>query len=144
MLKSLSPVEEKNLIDSIALKLPNPKAYMRLSNKEKENLLAQYNGSTKLSLQLDSGEFVIDQHPILQNLSLPYKESIINVDDKWYYVLPLSDPHLPQRKEDIMGKLIAEYQIVLEEHWLLVLNKAYTVNINEGTLKKVYKNLEKL
>ena len=136
--------EEKYLIDTIALKLPNPRAYIKLSKKEKESLLTQYNGSPKLSLQLDSGEFIIDQHPVLQNLSLPYKGSIINVDNRWYYVLPLSDPYLPQRMEDIMGKLIAEYQIVLEERWLLELNKAYTVNINEVTLKKVYKNLEKL
>lgn len=135
---------ERRLIDSIALKVPNTKAYKKLSKKEKESLLARYNGTPQLSLQLDSGEFVIDQHPVLQNLSLPYKESVINADNKWYYVLPLRNPEVPVPMTEMMGKLIAEYQVVLEDRWLIELNKAYSVNIDETTLKKVYKKLEKL
>jgi len=135
---------ERSIVDTLALKLPTSKAYLKLSKKEKEGLLAQYNGSPQLSLQLDSGEFIIDQHPVLQNLSLPYKESVINVENKWYYVLPLSDPQLPIPMENTMGKLIAKYQTILEERWLIELKKAYSVNVNEATLKKVYKELEKL
>ena len=135
-------VSERSIVDSLALKLPNAKAYKSLSKKEKEELLAQYNGSPQLSLQLDSGEFVIDQHPVLQNLSLPYKESIINVENKWYYVLPLRDPNLPLPMENVMGKLIADYQVVLEEQWLIELNEAYSVKINETTLKEIYREIE--
>ena len=94
-------------------------------------------------MQLDSGEFIIDQHPVLRSLSLPYKESVINVENKWYYVLPLRNPNLPLPMEDVMGKLIGDYQVVLEEQWLIVLNESYEVNINETALKKVYKKLEK-
>jgi peptidyl-prolyl cis-trans isomerase SurA len=135
---------ERRILDSVALKVPDSKAYKRLSKEEKETLLTQYNGTPQLSLQLDSGEFVIDQHPVLQNLSLPYKESIIYADNKWYYVLPLRNPDLPVPMAEVMGKLIVEYQVVLEDRWLIELNRAYSVNINEATLKKVYKELEKL
>jgi peptidyl-prolyl cis-trans isomerase SurA len=137
-------VSERRIIDSIALKLPNAKAYNSLSMKEKESLLAQYNGTPQLSLQLDSGEFIIDQHPVLQNLSLPYKETIINVDNKWHYVLPLSNPVLPLPMPEVMGKLIAGYQEVLEERWLRELNEVYIVKIDESILKKVYTQIENL
>ena len=111
--------------------------------KEKEGLLAQYNGTPQLSLQLDSGEFIIDQHPVLQNLSLPYKESITKGENEWYYILPLSNPNLPLPMKNVMGKLIADYQVLLEERWLVELNEAHSVKINETTLKGVYKEIEK-
>jgi peptidyl-prolyl cis-trans isomerase SurA len=135
-------VSERRIIDSVALKLPNAKAYNNLTMKEKQGLLAQYNGTPQLSLQLDSGEFVIDQHPVLQNLSLPYKETILNVDNKWYYILPLSNPKLPLPMSEVMGKLIADYQEVLEERWLRELNEVYSVKIDESILKKVYIQIE--
>ena len=137
-------VSERRIIDSIAIKLPNAKAYKSLSMKEKEALLAQYNGTPQLSLHLDSGEFIIDQHPVLQNLSLPYKETIINADSSWYYVLPLSNPELPLPMSEVMGKLIADYQEVLEERWLSVLNEVYIVKIDESILNKVYIQIENL
>lgn len=136
-------VSDRRIIDSLALKVPNAMAYKSLSKNEKEGLLAQYNGTPQLSLQLDSGDFVIEQHPVLQKLSLPYKETIINVENEWYYVLPLSNPNLPLAKEKVMGKLIADYQVVLEERWLKELNEAYSVKINESSLKKVYRQIEK-
>ncbi len=134
----------RQITDSLVLKIPNTIAYKRLSNNEKEDILAQYNGSAQLSLQLDSGEFVIDQHPVLQNLSLPYKESILKVADKWYYVLPLSDPNQPPPIDEVMGMLIADYQDILEERWLKELKETYSVEIDETTLNRVYKKLETL
>ena len=95
-------------------------------------------------MQLDSGEFIIDQHPILKKISLPIKETILNVEDKWYYVIPMRDPNLPLPIEFIKGKLIAGYQLVLEDRWLTELKNTYTVTINSATLKNVYKDLEKL
>jgi peptidyl-prolyl cis-trans isomerase SurA len=134
----------QEIIDSIALRVPTTAIYKSLSNKEKESILNQYNGSPQLSLHLDSGEFVIDQHLVLQNLSLPYRESILKVENKWYYVLPLRDPSQPLPKDAVMGKLIADYQDILEEQWLKELKQAYSVKVNEATLNRVYKKLETL
>ena len=143
LLVAIFSANEQRILDSLVLKIPDTKAYKMLSQKEKELLLTQYNGSPQLSLQLDSGEFIIDRHPVLQNLSLPYKESVLKADNKWYYVLPLRNPNLPVPMDEVMGKMIAEYQVVLEDRWLIELNKAYSINIDQATLKKVYKKLEK-
>jgi peptidyl-prolyl cis-trans isomerase SurA len=134
--------DNQSIIDLIASEVKDTKAYRSLSKEEKDSLVTRNNGMPQLSLHLDSGEFVIDEHPVLQNLSLPYKESIINVDEKWYYVLPLSNPALPLPMENVMGKLIAAYQEVLEEKWLIKLKETYDVSVDETALKKVYKKLE--
>jgi peptidyl-prolyl cis-trans isomerase SurA len=134
--------KDQGAVDSIALEVKDANTYRRLSNKEKDLLLTRNNDSPQLSLQLDSGEYIIDEHPVLQNLSLPYKESIINVGKMWYYVLPLRDPALPVPMKNVMGKLIAAYQEVLEEKWLVKLKETYNVSIDEAALKMVYKKLE--
>jgi len=134
---------DSTIIHSIAMQIPLVKDYKNMSLKEKENMVAQYNGTPQLSLQLDSGEFVIDRHPILQKLALPYSETIINGEKKWYYVMPLRNNNLPIPLKEIKGKLIADYQVVLEERWLAKLKERYAVQINLPTLKNIYKQLEK-
>ena len=45
---------------------------------------------------------------------------------------------------EVLGKLIAGYQDVLEERWLRELNEVYSVKIDESILKKVYTQIENL
>ena len=133
----------KSVIDSVGQSLPDASTYEALSAREKEALLNHYNGGSHVSLQLDSGEFIIARHPVLQKLTLPYKETALNSKEKWYYVIPLHDPYQPQPLAAIKGRLIADYQEVLEKKWLAALKEKYPVEINRTTLKKVYQTLAK-
>lgn len=135
--------KSKATLATIKDSIPTTGAYKKLSIREKEALIARYNEGTPLSLHLDSGEFVIAQHPVLQKLTLPYKESLLNIHDTWFYVIPLSDPYQPLPMDEIRGKLIADYQQELEKRWLKTLKNKYQVEINEKVLKSIYKELEK-
>ncbi len=130
------------IIDSIALQFPDADTYLNTSQKEKQALLTHFNETSQLSLHLDSGNFVIAEHHVLQKLTLPYKATILEDDENWYYVLPLTDPLAPLPLQEVKGKLMAGYQVVLETRWLEELKKKYPVAVKKTNLKKLYKKFE--
>lgn len=130
------------IIDSISLQFPDADAYLNTSQKEKQALLTHFNKTSQLSLQLDSGKFVIAEHHVLQKLTLPYKATVLEDDENWYYVLPLTDPMAPLPLQEVKGKLMAGYQVVLETRWLEELKKKYPVSVKKTNLKKLYKKFE--
>ena len=130
------------MIDSVANVYPNAAAFNNLTIKEKQAILNQNNQDSQLSLQIESDEFVISEHAVLKNLALPYTDSLIELDNKWYYVLVLRSPELPLPLEEIRGRIIADYQEILGKNWLEELNKKYPVEINQAVLNKVYKKFE--
>ncbi len=134
---------QQDVIDSLSRAIPNAGTWQSLPADEKETLASRYNEDTLVSLHLDSGEFVIARHPVLQKLTLPYKETTFAMDDHWYYVIPLRDPYQPIPLAAIKGRIIADYQEVLEDQWLQELKNKYPVTINEPVLKNVYQTLEK-
>jgi peptidyl-prolyl cis-trans isomerase SurA len=136
--------DNRQVLDSVLIDVPGANALNKLTTEEKEVLLNQYNDLSQLSLQLDSGEYVIDKHPVLKNLTLPYTETILKVENRWYYVIPMRNYKEAIPMADIRGKVIADYQLTLEDRWISKLKSKYSVNINSSVLKKVYKQLENL
>jgi len=132
----------QGIIDTVSLQIPDVEAYLKISQEEKQTLLTHYNETSQLSLQLDSGKFVIAEHHVLQKLTLPYKATVIEDGENWYYVLPLTDPSAPLPLQEVKGKLMAGYQVVLENRWLAELKKKYPVAIKKENLKKIYKSFE--
>ena len=132
----------KSMIDSVAIVFPDAATFKNLTTTEKQAILIQNNQDSQLSLQIESGEFVISEHAVLQKLTLPYIDSLIELDSTWYYVLVLRSPELPLPLEEIRGRIIADYQEVLEKNWLKELKDKYPVEVNQAVLNKVYKKFE--
>lgn len=130
------------LIDSVAKVYPNSEAFKNLSLSEKQAVYNHDNQDSQLSLQIESGEFVIREHAVLQKLALPYTDSLIELGGKWYYTLILRTPDQPLPLDDIKGRIISDYQEILEQTWLEELKGKYPIEVNKTELKKVYKELE--
>ena len=130
------------LIDSVAKVYPNSEAFKNLTLSEKQAVYNHDNQDSQLSLQIESGEFVIREHAVLQKLTLPYTDSLIELGGKWYFTLILRTPDQPPPLDDIKGRMISDYQEVLEQTWLEELKGKYLIEVNQTELKKVYKELE--
>jgi len=142
IMAAIFSAKDPDIINDVAQQIAGIEQYKNLSPVEKLDILSHYNDIRPLSLQFDNGEFVIKEHLVLQNLSLPYKPTILNVNDKWHYVLPLSDSSSPLPLKEVRGKIIAGYQLTLEKRWLENLKKKYPVVIKKSALKKIYKEFE--
>jgi peptidyl-prolyl cis-trans isomerase SurA len=132
----------RSQIDSVAKVYPSAEAFNNPVTKEKQAILNHNNQDSQLSLQIEIGEFVISDHAILKNLALPYTDTLIELDSKWYYVLVLRSLDLPVPLEEIRGRIVADYQKVLEKSWLDELRIKYPVEIDQVVLNNVYKKFE--
>ncbi|MEN8249032.1 MAG: peptidylprolyl isomerase [Bacteroidota bacterium] len=136
--------KESWIADSLKERIPDVETYLGLSVIEKEQILNQYNDSTRLSLQLDSGIFVVEEHPILKKISLSDKITTIAVDDSWNYVLVVRDPEEALPFKEIRGRVISDYQQILENNWLGKLKEKFPVEVHKPELTNIYKKFENL
>jgi peptidyl-prolyl cis-trans isomerase SurA len=130
------------VIDSLVKVYPNGETFKNLTLVEKQGIYNHDNQDSQLSLQIESGEFVIEEHAVLQKLALPYTDSLIELGGKWSYIIILRTPDQPLPLNEIKGRIIADYQEVLEQNWLEELKGKYPVEINQIELNKVYKEFE--
>jgi peptidyl-prolyl cis-trans isomerase SurA len=132
----------KVTIDSIQALFPDKESFISLSIAEKEALRRPNNDSTKVSLQLEFGEYKLTENKLLTNFGIPDKPELKQGKEQWYYLLPLRLAGEPRRLAQVRGRLIADYQEELEMAWITELSEKYQVNVDEKTLKLVYKKLE--
>ena len=130
-------------LDSVASIVTDYNTYLNLSEEEKDLLINNNNDSTPLSLQFEQGEFDLNNHPVIVSL-VNGVNGIVQVEEKWHYVVPVRLPNEPRRIDLIKGQLIAGYQEALEKSWMQELRTKYTININNEVLNKVYDKLDAL
>ena len=133
---------QKSVIDSIQNALPNKKSVLGLSKSEKEALQFPKSDSSKVSLWLEIDEYQLDELALIPNGGVTLTPEVKNMDNLWYYLVPIRQAGEARRLSYIRGRVIADYQEALETEWLIELAKKYPVSINEKALKLVYNKLE--
>lgn len=133
---------DKLMIDSVRTLYPSAEAFLAMDREEKEALSDQNNDSTKVSLHLEFGELEIAKHQLLTATGMPADPQIEQINDDWYYMIPIRMAGEPRRLAYVRGRLIADYQDELEQKWITELAKKYPVNVDENALKFVYKKLD--
>lgn len=133
---------DRSIIDSISIEFSNKEKFLALSRQEKEALSDQNNDLTKVSLHLEFGELEIAKHQVLRSTGVPDSPEIEQVEEDWYYLIPIRQIGEPRRLSNVRGRLIAEYQDELEERWLSELAIKYPVIVDEKSLKYVYNKLD--
>ena len=120
--------KEQRAIDSV-------KAYLQIGLTQDE-IMSRVNKDAPLLLQSSQGLFEQGDNKIVDQA----EEELftINEEEKFYLVqtISFSDKEIPD-KEEIKGRLIADYQVQLEKDWVLTLKSKYPVKINNEVVKEV-------
>ncbi len=132
---------DEQVIDSVAAALPDAQAFARWPLAEKQQLMQGNNGTTELSLRLDTGIYEAASHPVLQKLSRPFETARTNTQQGYHYVILLRNPDEPPPLSQVKGQVVAAYQEELERNWGAELRQKYEVAINRKVLEDVYKKL---
>ncbi len=132
---------DAQIIDSVAAALPDAQAFARWPLAEKQPLMQGNNGTTELSLRLDTGLYQAASHPVLQQLSRPFTTARTSTQQEHHYVILLRNPDEPPPLSQVKGQVVAAYQEELERNWVAELQQKYEVTINRKVLEDVYKKL---
>lgn len=110
-------------------------------HKSKETILEE----NESLAHVDSGRYELQQIPIKNEETLSvYKitQPVLNEKDGsvvFAQILKLYPANAPRSFEEARGMVISDYQQVLEDKWLIELNKEYPVKINMKTFNKLLK-----
>jgi len=110
-------------------------------NKIKEQL----NTKDKTNVIITSGVYEIDQSELPKNLEIKMGVSDIYQREESRVVVKIKEIIAPTYKsfEDVKGKVLSQYQTVVEKEWMAELHKKYKVEVNKKVLKKIKKELDR-
>lgn len=99
----------------------------------KDNLLEEYNISPLTLHVVSKGDSVWNKAVSkLNNGSNP-----IEIDNLWYCIR-IGNEEKPQPLDQVKGKLITDYQNILDKQWVERLQKKHPISVNKKELKTVY------
>ena len=116
---------------------------LEIRSRSKKNLEKELNRNSDLNLQIAHGKFekgdneivdMIDWQEGVQELSIEETEYLVYV----YEVIPPE----PKLLNETRGKVIADYQNMLENNWIRELRSKYSVKINKKALNQIYEEFE--
>jgi peptidyl-prolyl cis-trans isomerase SurA len=97
------------------------------------------------TIQADSGRFELTQLPVAAgaavkagDISEPVKSSTDNTTT-FTYIVNTYPERMPRNYEDARGFVINDYQVFLEDKWIMALKQKYPVKVNEAVLQSCWK-----
>jgi len=140
----------KNSIDKANIEINHTEGHansvlISINSKSKKSLELLYNTKSALTLQVDQNIYEKGDHPLID--SLTWQPGIYEIDrDNRYYLVRIKRILPPEQMtfDEARGQVITRYQEYLEKNWIEALKLKYVVELNQQTLNKTYKNLEKL
>ena len=117
---------------------------MLMEGKTAEEIKAVINTNEKVNVLITPGLFEVGQHELPNNLEI--KEGVSNVyaNNDSFVVVSVKQIIAPGEKslDEVMGKVLSNYQNDIEVRWMQDLRSKYKVEVNKKTLKHVKKELK--
>ena len=106
------------------------------------DILTAANNDAPLSLQINSTKFLKGDDEYVD--SVDWKKGIsrdIKAKDGSYIIVDIHEllPAGEKELDDTRGKVISDYQNILEKEWISLLQEKYSVNINQEVLYSLIK-----
>ncbi|MBT8260563.1 MAG: peptidylprolyl isomerase, partial [Bacteroidia bacterium] len=113
--------------------------------KDIENIKEDLNSNDKQTLMITSGLFTNDHRALPEGFEFKVGISKIYMEDNVYKVVNVRDILEVSIKtfEEAKGKVISDYQNVVEQNWVEQLKQKYPISINKKILKRVKKAIVK-
>ncbi len=109
-----------------------------VASKSPYDLAEKLNQSQELALQVETGRYQPDAHPLMKEIPWEEGHHEMKKDERWLLVnIQEIIPAGPQELEEIKGKVISDYQDKLEQDWVGQLREKYTVTINEKIVNEI-------
>lgn len=114
------------------------------TNVEADKIKADLNKDGKQNVIVTSGKFIKESQTLPENFEFKKGVSKIYFQNDAFHIVKVNDVLQESEKtfEEAKGRVISEYQEVVEEEWITNLREKYTVDVNAKTLKKVKKALK--
>ncbi len=113
--------------------------------KTPEEIRNMLNKDKTINVIVSNGTFEIDDKELPNNLEVKNGVSTIYKVEDSFVVVNVKDVMQPAPKtfEEVKGRVIGDYQNVLEQQWTQSLRDKYKVDVDKKVLKKVKKELSK-
>ena len=110
-----------------------------------EDISKELNSESEQKVIFTKGMMETDNQSLPENLELKEGISKIYQYNDAYHVLLINSvvPQSTKTFDEAKGKVISDYQTVLEDNWLNSLNTRYSVKVNEKALKNVKNKIKK-
>jgi peptidyl-prolyl cis-trans isomerase SurA len=111
-------------------------------NINNAEILIKANEGAPLSLQINSKKFVKGENKYIDSIN--WKVGIskdIKTSDGSYIIIDINEVLEPRSKtlNENRGKVISDYQNILEKEWIVLLKEKYKVKVNKDVLYKLIK-----
>lgn len=113
--------------------------------KDLELIKEELNSNNIQNIMVSSGKYTLDNHLLPVGKELKKGVTDIYTKNESFHVVLIKEVLEASEKsfKEARGKVISEYQDVVEENWINELNAKFKVDVNQKTLKKVKKALKK-
>ena len=112
--------------------------------KDAGQIKSQMNEATNVKVIATTGKFELDNNALPEGFKKEEGISETYVNGNTYTIVNVLEILPPTKKsfEEIKGKVLSNYQEIVEDAWMQDLRDRYTVDLNKKTLKKLKKNLD--
>ncbi len=110
-----------------------------------EEIREALNKDKTINVIVSSGTFEMDNKELPSNFDAAKGVSKAYEVEDSFVIVNVKDilPPTPKTFEEVKGRVIGDYQNILEQQWIQSLHDKYKVDVNQKTLKKIKKELGK-